>query len=121
LSKAGGAILLLRKNNRRSAMSPTATIDAKIKNQIGQPAASTSANKVILHETKIIWTLNQVVYAAMLGSAGRNCSVSYPVEQPFSEFSSWNAVNPIWQNSIFVYAQILWITLWIEAGISVST
>ncbi len=35
---------LLRKNIMRSMIKPTAMMDARIKNQIGQPAASTIAN-----------------------------------------------------------------------------
>lgn len=41
---------------------PTATTDASIKNQIGQPAASTIANKLILRGLKILCKLNQVIY-----------------------------------------------------------
>ena len=48
VKQGGGEIRLLRKNTMRSMIKPTAMMDARIKNQIGQPAASTIANTRIL-------------------------------------------------------------------------
>jgi len=47
-SKAGGETRFARKEIERSMIKPTAMMDATIKNQIGQPAASTIANTRIL-------------------------------------------------------------------------
>ena len=49
----------------------------------------------------------------VLKLSGRNCNVSHPVEQDFSEFflNEYFANLPF-EKSIFVYPQNLWITLW---------
>ena len=49
-SSAGGTIFLLRRKRARSMMSVTATKDAMMSNQIGQPAASTRVNTQRLQE-----------------------------------------------------------------------
>jgi hypothetical protein len=43
-SNVTGAIVLLRKYIKRSVISATAAMDAKIRNQMGQPAASIIVN-----------------------------------------------------------------------------
>jgi hypothetical protein len=93
---------LLRRNKTRSMTKPTAMTDARIKNQIGQPAASTIANTRVLQ-----MCLNY--QGATVACDSRLSNISHLLREEF-------LANSPFEKGISVYPQNLWITLWMNRG-----
>src|SRR5450759_3064454 len=101
-SRAGGAMRWLRKNIERSMIKPSAMMDARIKNQIGQPAASTIAYTRVL-QMCLNYQAATLACRTELSNLSQDLLQHYFAKLPF-------------EKSISVYSQNLWITLWMTLG-----
>jgi hypothetical protein len=88
----------LRKNIERSMINPNAMMDARIKNQMGQPAASTIAYTRVL-QMCLNYQAATVACRTELSNLSQDLLQHYFAKLPF-------------EKSISVYSQNLWVTLW---------
>ena len=84
----------LRKNIKRSMIKPTAMMDARIKNQIGQPAASTIANTRIL-QMCLNYQGATVSCRIELSNLSQDLHQHYFANLPFEKSISVLLTNPV--------------------------